>query len=108
MLPPSAKFKHKGRKVHAFGLRSKVLQLCAALLQKRPKPCWVAVRVVMKSCGHLDQTVQKSLATSPRFQPNGFERLVGLKELRRVKQPDSFFNAVLHRRLTLNERDSLT
>src|SRR5690242_8717418 len=52
----------------------------------------------MKGGGHLDESVQKTFAVARCFQPDSFERLMGLKISLRVEQADSFRELLFHGR----------
>ena len=43
--------------------------------------------MVMEGGGKLDQAVKEQLLLALRFQPQGFQRLVALKEFLRIEEP---------------------
>lgn len=101
MFPPGPKFEHQAGEIQALGLCPESLQFRTAFLQERTEPDGIAVRVVMKSCSHLDKTVHQNLAMALSLQPHSFECLVGFKKFPRVEQADSLHDAVFHRHLGL-------
>jgi len=90
MVPPLLELMQQSSGINVFKLRTEWLEFRAALFQQRAEARAIAACIVMEGRGHLDEPVQKCLAITRCFQPDSFERLVGLKVSLRVEQSDAF------------------
>lgn len=96
LLPPLLELMQQSTRINVLKPRTEWLEFRAALFQQRAEARAIAACMVMESRGHLDEPVQKCLAITCCFQPDSFERLVGLKVPLRVEETDAFQILQLH------------
>ena len=96
-VAPGLELPAQAGEVDPFFVVAKPFQLPPTLIEKRTKPGGIATRVVVESCGDLDETVKERFLFAFGLQPDRFERLVGFEILLCVEQANAFFKSSIHR-----------